>query len=85
MEISGEIITGLLALFALLMGGFAQWKIGQASKKEAADRGEIEKLTENAHGIIIVEVEEDHQEVTEALEQSDKAAAIADLFNDRRD
>ncbi len=45
----------------------------------------MEALTDQAHDVIKVEAEEDHEEVSEALQKDDKAAAIADLFNDRID
>ena len=42
-------------------------------------------MAERAHEITKVEAQEDHEEVSEALGESDASAAIADLFNDRKD
>ena len=85
MENADSILQSLGALFALLLSGFAMFKVHQSSRGEKESRKGIEKMATHAHKVIEVEAEEDHQEVTEALSEDDPSAAIAALFNDRND
>ena len=85
MENADSILQSLGALLAILLSGFAMFKVHQSSRDEKEADKAIEKMANHAHKVIEVEAEEDHQEVTEALSEDDPSAAIADLFNDRKD
>ena len=85
MENLDVIVNGIWSLVALLISGFAIFKIQKNAEATKQAEKAVEALTNQAHEVIAVEAEEDHEEVTEALKKDDKAAAIADLFNDRRD
>ncbi len=85
MENADSILQAIGAIIALLLSGFAMFKVHSSGEKAKQAEKAVEAITNQAHKVIEVEAEEDHEEVTEALTQSDKAAAIANLFNDRID
>ena len=84
MASADSILQSLGAILAILLSGFAMFKVHQSSRGEKESRKGIEKMAERAHEITKVEAEEDHKEVTEALSEDDPSAAIANLFNDRK-
>lgn len=83
MENVDSIIQTIGEIMILLVSVFAGMKIQQISKKANRDRDEIDALAKQGHKVIEVEAEEDHEEVTEALEKKDASVAISNLFNDR--
>tara|TARA_B100001778_G_C18563113_1_gene618729 strand:+ start:895 stop:1155 length:261 start_codon:yes stop_codon:yes gene_type:complete len=83
MENVDAIINGIVSLIALLVSGFAVFKIHQSSQDVKRAEKMVDDLADQAHKVIAVAAEEDHEEVAEALKKDDKAAAIANLFNDR--
>ena len=85
MENADSIVQGIGAIIALLLSAFAMLKIHRSGEEAKEAREAVKAITNQAHKVIEVEAEEDHEEVTEALEKKDPAAAIADLFNDRVD
>ena len=85
MENFDAIVQGITAIITLLLSGFAVFKIHQSGEEAKRAAKMVDALTDQAHDVIKVEAEEDHEEVAEALKKGDKAAAIADLFNDRVD
>ena len=85
MENADSIAQAIGAILAILLSGFAMFKVHRSADDAAETRKAVKAITNHAHEVIEVEAEEDQEEVTEALEEDDKAAAIADLFNDRVD
>ncbi len=85
MENLDSILQAIGAILTILISGFAAFKIHQSGEEVKRAEKAVEALTDQAHDVIKVEAEEDHEEVSEALQKDDKAAAIADLFNDRID
>jgi len=85
MENADSIAQAIGAILAILLSGFAMFKVSKSADETAATRKAVKAITKHAHEVIEVEAEEDQEEVTEALKKDDKAAAIADLFNDRVD
>tara|TARA_A100001388_G_scaffold210630_1_gene161125 strand:- start:266 stop:523 length:258 start_codon:yes stop_codon:yes gene_type:complete len=80
-----SILQGIGAILTILISAFAAFKIHRSGEEVKRAEKMVDALTEQAHDVIKVEAEEDHEEVAEALKKDDKAAAIADLFNDRVD
>ncbi len=83
MENFDSILQAIGAILALLLGGYGVFKAQKSVRDEKEALEAMRGITKTAHEVIEVEAEEDHQEVSEALEKKDPAAAIADLFNDR--
>ena len=85
MENADSILQSIGTILAILLSGFAMFRVHRSSQQDKDADKAIEKMANHAHKVIKVEAEEDHEEVSEALEKKDPAAAIADLFNDRND
>ncbi len=83
MENFDSILQAIGAILALLLGGYGVFKAQKSVRDEKEALEAMRGITKTAHEVIEVEAEEDHQEVSAALEKKDPAAAIADLFNDR--
>jgi|TARA_R110002060_G_scaffold41442_1_gene52967 ABC-type nickel/cobalt efflux system permease component RcnA len=85
MENADSLLQSIGAILAILLSGFAMFKVHRSTQEDKEADKAIEQMADHAHRIIKVEAEEDHAEVAEALDESDASAAIADLFNDRKD
>lgn len=84
MEDTDSILQAIGTILALLLGGFAMFRAQKSVKDEKEARKEVEKLTEKTHEVIAEEADEDHEEVTEALDGPKPSEAVSDMFNQRR-
>jgi hypothetical protein len=85
MASADSILQSIGAILAILLSGFAMFRVHQNGRDDKEADKAIKKMAERAHEITKVEAEEDHEEVAEALDESNASAAIANLFNDRKD
>jgi hypothetical protein len=85
MEDATGLLSSIAALIAMLIAAFALFRSSRAGDGAKKAREAIKRVTDAAHAVVIVDAEEDHEEVTEAVASDDPAAAVAALLNDRED
>lgn len=85
MENADSILQSIVAIVAMLLGGFAMFRAQKSVQDEKEARKAMDKITETAHEVIVEEADEDHEAVSDALADEDPTAAIAALVNGRND
>ena len=83
MEDAAGLLSSLAAIAAMILAAVAMFRSSRADNGAEKAREAIKSVTDEAHGVIIVDAEEEHEEVTEAVASDDPAAAVAALLNDR--